>query len=998
MWRKIIQPQLLTAIVIGLFAVRLIAELSAKFFSLLELLGLAIVSAGIVYVLCRIRKWPMSIPWWLGIPVVYILWPVYAPQTGLIALALVILIVLTQAELRSRWALQIFIFGLALLAYVVTLSPGVVPADGGEFQLTSTILGIAHPPGYPLYTLLGNLFSQLPQPDATQATLLGNIFGRLTRFDPAWRINLLSAVAAALSVMVVSASVRRLHTTQIWGSLASACSLAYLPIFWNVATAASVRPLTALFAATFAYAILGYAAAHQQDPNNPRKDLYLILFALMLALGLGHHASLVFTGACAGIAGLWIDPSFIRNPRRWIKPAIAFALGLMPLLYLPFRSAAGAPGGAGDLTTFQGFMHHITAQGFGDHIFQFTTLDDFVTRLRILLDILRYQFNDVLLVAALIGALILIRRQPRLAVMVVGGMLLHSFATATFRSPQISEYMIPAYVFLAILIGYAVNSLIEVSRVHLGSLLGRGLVHLAQLTAVLTLVAAVMIPIKSGPNAIWLARSTDTQDYVLGLLIEAPPQAIILANWHWYTALDYTLKIEGYRRDLEVRYVFPEGSNPPAVTWIKRIESALTENRPVIVTETYQVEYAASPYRFEPIAQAQLVQPEPRHDPPKELSTVNQTLGDWRLVGYRQTNKAIKVGSDFSIDIAWQLDKTAQQDTSFFVHLLGPDGIPISQFDLRHPANAVQAGEIVYDRYPLAIPPGMSPGSYRLLAGAYITTPDGKFERLKSATGSESIYLVDLSVQPNSLPAITQHPSAITFADGLTLLGVDHDFSLNGIQRVFLHWSEHPFAAYQVQILQGGTVVGSATLSAAARPQTINISVPPTIDSLGLRVLTANGSQVLEYRGVWGLSLATLVQLPGARFEDRYVPFGGAITLVGIDPSTNLQSNPAHYNLLFQARQPLLRDYTISLRLSAPGWSTVQQDSPPSLGAFPTIKWIRGPQIIDRHLITVPAELANGPIQSQMIIYDAFTQQALPILDPRLAQQGPLLSLSGTIP
>ncbi len=74
----------------------------------------------------------------------------------------------------------------ALALYAATLLPGIGSGDTAEFQRVAPTLGIAHPTGYPLYTILGWLWSQLPLGDT-----------------PAWRMNLLSAVAAALAVGVV---------------------------------------------------------------------------------------------------------------------------------------------------------------------------------------------------------------------------------------------------------------------------------------------------------------------------------------------------------------------------------------------------------------------------------------------------------------------------------------------------------------------------------------------------------------------------------------------------------------------------------------------------------------------------------------------------------------------------------------------------------------------------------------------------------------------------
>jgi hypothetical protein len=72
--------------------------------------------------------------------------------------------------------------GLAVILYTITCSPTVNFTDSGELITVAWTGGIAHPPGYPLYTMLGSVFIHLP---------LGN---------PAWRMNILSALFAALAV------------------------------------------------------------------------------------------------------------------------------------------------------------------------------------------------------------------------------------------------------------------------------------------------------------------------------------------------------------------------------------------------------------------------------------------------------------------------------------------------------------------------------------------------------------------------------------------------------------------------------------------------------------------------------------------------------------------------------------------------------------------------------------------------------------------------------
>src|SRR5258707_11494421 len=68
---------------------------------------------------------------------------------------------------------------VALVVYSRTLAPSVPTGDSGELITVAWVLGIAHPPGYPLFSMVGHLFTLLP-------------FG-----SPAFRVNLMSALFAA---------------------------------------------------------------------------------------------------------------------------------------------------------------------------------------------------------------------------------------------------------------------------------------------------------------------------------------------------------------------------------------------------------------------------------------------------------------------------------------------------------------------------------------------------------------------------------------------------------------------------------------------------------------------------------------------------------------------------------------------------------------------------------------------------------------------------------
>src|SRR5689334_4517186 len=85
----------------------------------------------------------------------------------------------------SSWRtiqLGLILFVLALAVYTQTMAPTVVFVDSGELILAAKSLGVAHPPGFPLYVLLAHLATAVP---------FGNV---------AARVNFLSALCAALAV------------------------------------------------------------------------------------------------------------------------------------------------------------------------------------------------------------------------------------------------------------------------------------------------------------------------------------------------------------------------------------------------------------------------------------------------------------------------------------------------------------------------------------------------------------------------------------------------------------------------------------------------------------------------------------------------------------------------------------------------------------------------------------------------------------------------------
>ena len=1006
----------------GLYLSRILAERGTMPRSWLMVLGLGLACVALtIALLTQVRRLRLYL-WPLAFCFGYVLYPRPYPPLAL-AVGLVVFWGLTIANAarlsifrgvakESVWV-EVFVFLGGVALYVCTLAPTLLPADAGEFQLVATLLGVAHPPGYPLYTLLGKLFTFIP---------LG---------DLAYRVNLFSAVLGALTLALVSWTVRQL-TPSPWPGLAASLALGGAATFWAQATTASIRGLTALFTALILGLSLAYGRMREQNPSgrHERAQSYLTALGLALGLGVSHHGSLGFLVLPVGAYLISVDRTLITRPQQLLRPFAAAILSLSVLLYLPLRDAMGAPMAPGDLATLDGFTEHVLAQGFRGDMFAFARPDLLTNRLVVLKDILVMQFGVPLLLAMLIGGVVLLWRGSRRAfVLIAGALLVNGFVGLTYRAPQTVEYLMPAYVCLVLILGGGLGAILSLPVARLTS-------------SVLALLLALIIYLGTAqvmahyPSFSLLHGDHSARTYAQEILRSAPPQATILANWHYFTPLCYLQMVEGQRPDVTIRYVYPRGSSSLPDLWLGEIDRHIQERdsgtRPVIVTNFFP-QFETSSYRFRPLGEAFLVvgsaessvgahadlgtDPTERGDmdaPP--YTKLGVILGDKvELIGYRLEDAdqldrtVIGVHQPLVLHLAWRPLSPLEQDYSFFVHLVGEgdadrpsDQTPIAQADTRHTAGRYRPGEVWVDRYTLFLRPTTLPGEYALVAGAYIPLADGGWKRLTTPVGADHVALTQVGVQPSTWSPVTLHPQHQPYAGGITLVGVDYDSVWSEVdqryprsRRIYLHWHlRGQTPAVEVRLLFQGQLKGQIQLpgnsSQSAYLSTAS-DIPPEVSSLEIQVRRVGGGESLNVLGPWYLPREGESPLPPFRPDDRYISLGGKMALIGtdIDPGA-----PITLRMDFVALWPLTHDYTLSLRLrDTQGRWEAQEDGTPAQGAIPTMKWIRGTRVTDVQQISPPDDVVLDRARLELVVYEAFTLATLPPLDERLQAQGPLIPL-----
>ncbi|MEZ4645701.1 MAG: DUF2723 domain-containing protein [Chloroflexota bacterium] len=878
-----------------------------------------------------LRAFPFPQTWPALILLVYIFYPEANPGIALTAAA-VALIVWGNGRfpIKQRHAHHAAMaaggIGFILL-YIFTLAPDLLPADNGEFQLIAAQLGVAHPPGFTLYTLLAHLMTRLP---------LGA--------TPAYQINLLSAFSSSATLLLVYLSVYRLTKRPLAGIIAI-IALGTATTFWAQATTANIRSLTALFAAAMFYTLIRYAQEHAAHTPQAA-DRYLVWFALAAGLGLTHHVSLAFIAVVCALFILLIDRTFLTTPRRWLRPFLAAAIGLLPLLYLPLRAYAEVRGASPELATVSGFLNHALARGFRGDFFYFITPGDLWQRTKVMGNVLTFQFAPWLLVGMGIGFVLLLWRERRLALLLGGSFIIHTFITATYRAPQTVEYMLPAYVPLGILLGYAVGQWDFAA-------------HRSWQTAVSNLftagmlVTAVAQGVQHYPSYAYLHTDTTARDYAQAILTAAPADSVILADWHWVTPLWYLQEIEAQRPDVSIRYVYPE-ADLYADTWAQRIAAAVTAGHNVIATHYDENAYRNLP-PAEPLHDAYLYRQEPLTTLPAGFTPLDVTLGGTvHLVGYQLAADTVEIGEETAVTLAWESMADLPAPLSLFAHGVDMNGRIIAQDDQPAPP---QATGITLTQLRLTPRPGTAPGTYAIGVGAYSTAP------LLDEQDAARTAVATLTVQAMSRPPYTANPRHRPLAAaGRTLIGYDWDTTLPDQSRLYLHWQTA--AGYITEVQDNLT------------PEIV--SLPPFV-------------------GAWGITQSQW-NLPGKKTSNQYVPLGQGIVWHG-GLLTDLES-PVQLTPLFSSSRVVTRDLVISTRLigyQADGfqWAwTEQEDGVPAMGAVPTLKWIAGSQVHDLH--TIPIHEAAQPgqlIGATLRVYDAFTNRPLPILDERITNQFPWIPL-----
>ena len=176
------------------------------------------------------------------------------------------------------------VFAIATFVYVTTMEPTVSFWDCGEFIACSYKLQIGHPPGAPLFLMIGRFFSMWTAPD--QAAYMVNLISALSS---SFTILFLFWTISALGKKIVKKSNEEWntgHTVAVIGSaLVGSLAYTFSDTFWFSAVEAEVYAMSSLFTAIVFWAILRW----EQVADEKDSDKWLIFIAYLMGLSVGVH-------------------------------------------------------------------------------------------------------------------------------------------------------------------------------------------------------------------------------------------------------------------------------------------------------------------------------------------------------------------------------------------------------------------------------------------------------------------------------------------------------------------------------------------------------------------------------------------------------------------------------------------------------------------------------------------------------------------------------------
>lgn len=311
------------------------------------------------------------------------------------------------------------VFLSTFVIYLKTLLHYPLGSDIGELMTASLTLGIAHPPGYPLYILLGKLTSLI-----------------IPLGTPAEKINLLSSLSTSFSAVFLYLIIKKLTNSKLV-SLSISLSFAFTENIWYYSLVSEPYNLAILFSA-----IIIYLAVQN-------KLIPFIFFLLSASTGV-HLQTFVITPVTT-VYLLLSNKNYFKNTKNIIFCIILFFLGFSSFLYIPIRAKQNPPVNYNNPVNFEKFKELVTAEQFKGFAFSAHKSDQFVNHAIQTVNSISKEFTPLIFIPFTLGVFFL-TKQKKVFFLIFFSFVLSLFTWLDYAVYDFNRYLGTSYLLFFIIV------------------------------------------------------------------------------------------------------------------------------------------------------------------------------------------------------------------------------------------------------------------------------------------------------------------------------------------------------------------------------------------------------------------------------------------------------------------------------------------------------------------------------------------------------------------
>ncbi|MCC6607146.1 MAG: DUF2723 domain-containing protein [Anaerolineae bacterium] len=907
-----------------------------------------------------------------------------------------VLLLWTGRRWRTRpdvwpWLGPLLVAAALLPVYLSTMSRTVGQADTFEFQVVAPQLGIAHPTGYPLYLLLGKLFSLVP---------VGSV---------AWRINVGTAVLATLALVFFFQ-----FLWELWGeaetAVLGAVVMGLTSTLWSQAIAAEVYALHALVVCVALWLLgrtpslaLPLQEGGHELPLPPRERagvrVNLLWLAFVIGLGLTNHLTTLFLLPPAGLAlllGFWGEKSgtqrgtekaqsstesdyrsLLTDYRFLAQIALAFLLPLLLYAYLPLRWQAVN----GEAMGLSRFVDWVIGGRFQDALQWGAWLND-SARYGIVGRLFVDNWGEFNLALVVLGVLYLDWQRWRLAFVLGIAWLGFTFYSLNYYVPDLAVFLIPAQLVVGLFWATGVTAVLRLI-VRLVDRENQPLVPLVQTAVLLLLLLPTLMLLVHNRARLDSSRDDGRTAWGLGVLQQPLAEnAAILADSDKFPPLYYLQQAEGIRPDLEIIVL------PDEAAYRAELDARLAAGQTVYLARF--LPGLAGVYHLRAAGPLTEVSTTPLLERPSTLSVSEQMVGPLQLVGVSIAPFAASDPQATEVTLAWQAAAPVTETLHIFVRwaglaYVGPPDVATGQHPVHnnYPTVAWRPGEIVLDTHiwpqpildtggqlglQVAVAPPFTPATELAWQDVAIhpfspLTAVPLAQPVRAQVGSAWLNSMELPAQVRP-----QAELPLLFAGEGVPDGVTFKLRQNGLPQ------PQPGLAPDVNAPANQSFMRQAFVETPAVNGRYQLIAEPV----------SGQAQCGWMRPVTNFCVVGEVVVSGVPLPEGATNFEDKIALLDVDvPEMTLSPGGLlDVTLTWQALTPLAEDYTVFVQvLDANDQLVGQIDSWPVQGTFPTSQWTPGEAVVDHYQVPLAGELPEGPYRVQVGFYLLRTLRRLSVLD-----------------